>query len=449
MRFFTFIFLACTFLLFGSTESQAQYTTPIGFWLSPQFTAPTAMSAYGYKQISSHYQKQAVAENFGARSLLLSGQFPLYGQRNTPFGTLGVNLMRQENGSSYLMATTGAMLSYNYTVNLSGQHHLVGGVQGGYFSRRLDWSKVSTSNQLDGGQLNPGLPYGETFNDYQSSAFTTNVGLAYYLTDRRGQQVFHIGGGLINANKGRFTYLEDDNQQAEPQRIVLYSQLRLISTPFYELGTNMYWQQQNKLGDFVGGLQLNKGINPRKTVAEEHLGLGLYFSPDQSAILALQLVRQNLLLGLSYSTPIGAQGVRGIQNAAEATVGWRIQRAAPSRAYQGGNRHMGMPAFKAPNNSPARKNKIANSYKKQVRGKSRPAFQQKGFTKPLAGKKKNTFSKKVSSYKAKAVRKNGAYKMGTNKSALAKKYRKAQKATAKRLKKQNAQNKRMRGLKRR
>lgn len=448
MRFFQFVLLAGAFILLSSTAIVAQYTSPTSFWLSPQLTAPTAMSAYSHKQISTHYQKQALAENFGARSILLSGQFPLYGQRNNPFGTLGINVLRQENGSSFLFATTGAMLSYNYTARLSGQHHLVGGAQVGYFSRSIDWNRVTTSNQFEGGQLNPGLDHGETFNDYKSQAFTTNVGLAYYLTDLRGEQLFHIGAGMINANKGRFTYLENDDNQAEPLRLVVYSHLRLISNPFYELGTNMYWQQQNKFGDFVGGLQLNKGINPRKTVAEEHLGLGLYYSPDQSATFAMQLVRQNLLLGLSYSTPFGDRGVQGLQNTAEATIGWRIQQPSGRSSYYGGNNRAGMPAFKAKKSLSGKRNKIATSYKKKVNRKAVKAFKKKPNRRAVSLGKK-TFSKKVSSYKAKAKRKKTIFKAGKKKSPLSKKYRKAYKSSNKKANKRKLQKRKLRSMKRR
>ncbi|EMR00936.1 Bacteroidetes-specific putative membrane protein [Cesiribacter andamanensis AMV16] len=434
-------------MLLGSTGVVAQYTTPTSFWLSPQLTAPTAMSAYGYKQISAHYQKQALAANFGARSMLLSGQFPLYGQRNTPFGTLGLNVLRQENGSAYLMATSGALLSYNYTVRLAGQHHLVGGVQGGYFSRGLDWSRATTSNQVEGGQINPGLDHGERFFDYKSSAFTTNVGLAYYLTDARGQQQFHLGAGLINANKGRFTYLETDENQAEPQRLVVYSQLRLISTPFYELGTHLFWQQQSGFGDLVGGLQLNKGINPRKPVAEEYLGLGIYYSPDQSATFAMQLVRNQLLLGLSYSTPFGDRGLQGLQNTAEATIGWRVHRAASPRPHYGGSNRINSPAFKAHTGPAVKKNRIATSYKKKLNRKAGKTFQPRAGKKTVAGRK-NTFTRKVTSYKAKAGKKRPAIKMGKQQSNLAKKYRKAQKATAKKLKKLNKKNRKQRSFRR-
>ncbi|AHM61122.1 hypothetical protein D770_14340 [Flammeovirgaceae bacterium 311] len=366
------------------------------------------MSGNDYQQISAHYQKQALAGNIGARSMILSGQFPLFSRSNVPFGTLGVNILRQDNGTAYLFSTTGAVLSYNYTVRISSQHHLVGGVQGGFFSRKIDWNKATTRNQFADGQINPSLDHGEIFNDYRSRAFTTNVGLAYYLTDARGEQRFHVGAGMINANKGRFTYLENDESQAEPVKWIVYSQLRLISNPFFELGTNMYWQQESKFNDFVGGLQLNKGINPRKTVSEEHLGLGIYYSPDHSAMLSMQLLRQNMLLGVSYSMPFGNKDLYGIQNAAEVTLGWRLQRSGKKAAYLVGNNRGRMPAYNAKRSTAKKLENRSPSIKYKSNSKAVRAFKTKASKKADARSRK--FNRKMSSYKSRAKKESPAYK---------------------------------------
>ena len=404
-----------------SSAALAQYTIPISFWLSPQFTAPTAMSGSDDLQINSHYQKQALGGNIDGRSMIISGQFPLYGKRGARYGQLGISGIRQEHGASYLFSTTGAMLSYNYTVNLSEQHHLVAGVQGAYSSRRIDWRKVTTSNQFSDGQIKPELPHGETYLDYKSAAFTTNVGLGYFVTDRRGEQTFHLGAGMINANKGRFTYLENDQNQAEPVRWVVYSKVRLIRNVSYELVSNMYWQRERAFGDFVGGLQLNKGINPRKSVIDEHLGIGLYYSPDHTGTVAMQLAKQNWLMGVSYSMPFGNKNLQNIQNAAEVTIGWRMPHAGKKRSYYNSRNWGRKPLYQsksifsgqAKKRSPAYKyrsnkrrtatysngkfSRKMSSYKKNAKGR-KPKYIYKA-------KKKSAFSKKKKVYKSKKAKK--------------------------------------------
>lgn len=333
MQNIRFVFLLVALFFAGTTEGSAQYYPLNNFWLSPQLTAPTAMAGNNYHQVAAHYAKQAFGENLGYRSLLLSGQFPVYVKRNTQIGTLGINLMRDESGSSYLFSTSGVMLSYLYDVSLSSRHHLVGGVQGGYFGRRVDWNRVTTEDQYVDGSHDPLLPHGEVFDNEESTALTTNVGVAYYLADRAGEEIFHVGVGIQNLNKGRFVYLETDKNQAEPVKWVVYSTLRLISNPSFEVASHVYWRQENQLYDLVGGLLLKKGLNPRERVSKDHLGVGVYYSPDQTGTFALQLLRANWLMAIGYSMPFGNNVPRNLQSTAEVTLGWRLERPNSSRAY--------------------------------------------------------------------------------------------------------------------
>ncbi|WP_225000322.1 PorP/SprF family type IX secretion system membrane protein [Cesiribacter sp. SM1] len=403
MHFIRSVLFAGALFLLISPRAFAQYATPNSFWLNPQLTAPTAMASYNYQQVSAHYRQQSLVNNIRSRSMVLSGQFSMYGKRNTQFGTIGLNLMRDESGSSYLFSTSGAMFSYNYDVSLSSRHHLVAGVQGGYFSRSIDWNKVTTSSQYNNGQFEPGINHGENFTDYRSHTYTTNVGLAYYLADMRGEQLFHIGLGMINANKGRFTYLDNDENQAEPVRWVAYSQFRVFSSPSFEVVSDVYWQQESGVSDFMGGLQLRRSINPRETVSDEHLGLGLHYSPDHAATLSMQLMKPNWLLGLSYSMPFGNQQLQNVQNVAEVTLGWRMQRPGKRGSFYGGGSRGKMP-YQAKKTAPWQPNKKAPSYKFKPNRKPAPAFKKK-FGRKIAPykfktKKKATFNYKIARKKA-------------------------------------------------
>ena len=397
MRFFRILLFAGALMFLVGAEIFAQYTTPSSFWLSPQLTAPTAMSGHDYHQISAHYQKQALSANLGSRSMILSGQFPLYGKRNTQFGTVGLNILREESGASYLLSTSGALFTYNYTVNISNQHHLVGGLQAGYFARRLDWTKVTTRNQFADGSFNPGLDHGEGFSDYQSYALTTNIGLAYYLADRGGEQILHVGAGMINANKGRFTYLENDDNLAEPVKWIAYTQLRLFSSPSFDVISNMYWQQESSVSDFVGGLQLRKGLDRRKTVAEEHLGVGLYYSPDHTATMGMQMARQQWLLGANYSLPIGDKILQRAQSTVEVTIGWRMQRAGRKRSFYSGNYRGRVASFQPKKHSSWKPKKKTLSRKFKLKNR-------------IGTASSKSFSKKVSSYKYKVKKRKPSYR---------------------------------------
>lgn len=333
MQFFRLIISIAVFILISSTITLGQLPTFSGFWLTPQLTAPTAMAGDDAYQVSAHYRRQGLGEGVGYRTYLLSGQIPFYNRENTHFGTLGVNVMRDESGSSYLFNTSGLMLTYLYDASIARRHHLVGGVQAAYYWRKIDWSSVTTSNQFVNGGFDPALNPGEQFSDDPSQAFLTNVGLAYYLTNYEGDQQFHIGAAITNANSGSFTYLTNPESQSIPRYLVGYAHLRLMSNAEFDVVSDLYWRNERKVNDLTGGFRLRKGTSLRESVADNHLGIGLYYSQDHTGILAMQLIQSNWLLGVSYDMVFGNKPLRNMQNAVEVSLGWRAVRANKAKKY--------------------------------------------------------------------------------------------------------------------
>lgn len=284
-------------------------------------------------QVTAHYRQQGFEESTGYRTLMLSSQIPLYNRVNTHLGTLGVNVMQDEIGSSYLLSTSGLMLTYLYDATIARRHHLVAGAQGAYYWRKIDWSSVTTNNQFVNGSFDPALSPGEQFSDEPGKALLTNVGLAYYLADFEGDPVFHIGGAITNANSGNFTYLTDSESQSIPRTLVGYAHIRLMSTPYYDVVSDFYLRNENQVNDLVGGLRLRKGTSARTKTVDNHLGVGLYYSQDHTGILALQLMQPNWLIGISYDMVFADQPLRNMQNAVEVTLGWRAIRGNKGPRY--------------------------------------------------------------------------------------------------------------------
>lgn len=358
MPFFRLLILSGIFSLIAATNIFAQLPTFTGFWLIPQLTAPTAMAGNDAYQVAAHYRQQSFEESVAYRTLLLSGQFPLYYKGYTQFGTLGVNIMQEESGSSYLFSTTGIMLTYLYDAAIAQRHHLVAGVQGGYYGRRIDWSKITTKNQFVNGVFDPAVGTGEQFTDDPSRAFLVNVGMGYYLADENGDPIVHVGGGLTNANNGSFTYLINSESQSAPRALIGYSHIRLISNPYYQVVSDLYWRNENSVNDFVGGFQVRKGTRPRVNVADNHLGVGLYYTQDHTGIIAMQLIQPNWLLGLSYDMVFGDRTSRNLRNAVEVSLGWRAKRVSKGRNNKPGKYRRKLPWNN--NNSPRRGRNMRN-----------------------------------------------------------------------------------------
>lgn len=439
MLFFRLLILAGALFLSPHSHLFAQHIIPVNFWLNPQLLAPTAMGASNYIQVNASYQKQALIGNLGSRSLALNAQAPLSAASGEQYGMLGLGIVRDESGASGQLSTTAYLLSYNYTAHLSSSHHLVAGIQAGYYARRLNWRRVTTGSQYADGQHNPDLDNGEQLTQYESQAFTTNLGLAYYFSDADGEPLVHLGAGMLNANKGKFSYLEDNSKLADPMRWVAYADLRLMQNHSFALFSRFYWMQESGTSDFVGGLQFNKALDSRNNLLDDHFGVGAYYSPEHHATLSMQLAKPKWVMAASYSIPLGGQVLRKTQSGVAVTLGWRMQARSNNKFYRSGN-------FKRRSHqlSPGRRNyswnpKRTPSNKYHPKDQARPSYKYKVSKRPVASRrykavtKTGTFSKK----KAKAFRK---YKFSRNKV-----FRKLNLANSKKTfyKKQRIKNKRM------
>lgn len=109
----------------------------------------------------------------------LNGQYKFGVGRGDDFVTAGLQVLWDKAGTVALN-TTHLLPVVNYHKSLSGDknRYLSLGFIGGWVSRRLDRSKVTTNNQYDGFGYNGSLPDGETFlANY--SYFDAGVGMSY------------------------------------------------------------------------------------------------------------------------------------------------------------------------------------------------------------------------------------------------------------------------------
>lgn len=109
----------------------------------------------------------------------LGGQYKFGVGRGDDFITAGLQILWDKAGTVALN-TTHLLPVVNYHKSLSGDknRYLSLGFIGGWVSRRLDRSKVTTNNQYDGFGYNGSLPDGETFmSNY--SYFDAGVGMSF------------------------------------------------------------------------------------------------------------------------------------------------------------------------------------------------------------------------------------------------------------------------------
>ena len=315
-------------LLSGSAMSQLPGLSQI--WLAPQLNTPSALSGSDYAQLSSHYRRQAISKDLGYQSIIINGSLPLYYQKGNRFGTAGISLLNERSGQFGLLNTNAVMLSYSHEVSLRANHLLVGGMQAGYFNRGINWSKVRTDSQWQHGSFDPDLSAAENWSDERSGALVINAGIGYHLLSNSGQTRFLLGLGATNLSRSRFNSLEGPGNESIPLGVNVYATGFALSTAYYDLSPFLRWQWEAGLSVVKAGALFRKALKAG-AVEEAHLGLALFYSPQQTTTFSLQLAQPSYLLAIGYDLAMGTADP-GTRNAVEVSLGWRLMRSSEKRS---------------------------------------------------------------------------------------------------------------------
>ncbi|AHM63537.1 hypothetical protein D770_26470 [Flammeovirgaceae bacterium 311] len=324
---FRLLFLLMVLMLSGSAYAQLPGLSQ--FWLAPQTNTPAALTGSDYAQFSSHYRRQAISEDLGYHSYVLSGSLPLYYKEGNRFGTAGLSLLHDRSGQFGLLTTNGLMASFSYETRLSTQHHLVGGLQAGYFNRGINWSKVRTDAQWQHGVYDPNAGVGENWTPERSGVLVINAGIGYHRLNQAGQNQLRIHLGASNLSKSSFDHLEGDREEPLPLGLTFFTDYVAYRNEYYELIPMLRWQWEAGLGDLHTGIMLKRALKAGG-VEDNHLGLAILYSGQQTAIFSLQLIQPTFLFAIGYDLALG-EAAPATRNAVEASLGWRFNRASSGK----------------------------------------------------------------------------------------------------------------------
>lgn len=315
--------LVLIFLSFCTLSVQAQTPYLSQYWLAPQFSTPTAVAASDYLQLSAHFRRQAIAEDIGYTTSILSGQLPLY-NKSQRMAAAGLSLLHETSGHLDLLTNTGIQVSYAHDVQLVKQHHLLAGIQTAYFSRKIDWSKVTTDMQWQYGQYYGG-PTGENFTNESSNLFQVNVGLGYHLMNKQGQRILTVDLAANNVNGGFFKGAGEAEPSVRSKHFIAQASYSHAISENLQLNPIVKVQQEQLMTDFIGGFLLKNRVS-NQNLEDNHIGLGVFYSPAKTANFSLQYAAASFGLAISYDLPFGSDAKPSTRNAVEVSLSLRRKR---------------------------------------------------------------------------------------------------------------------------
>jgi type IX secretion system PorP/SprF family membrane protein len=155
------------------------------------------------------------------RTASFNGEYKMPVGKGDDFFTIGAQVLYDKAGSAGL-TTTHLLPVVNYHKSLSSERtsYLSLGFMGGWVQKKIDYSRISTDNQYNGGNWIPGSPTGEHYADPILSYWDGSVGMSFnsgFGVDN--QHIFFIGAAWHHLNRPKTSFYRDASIELHPKYV--------------------------------------------------------------------------------------------------------------------------------------------------------------------------------------------------------------------------------------
>jgi type IX secretion system PorP/SprF family membrane protein len=325
MRFFTKITFCfcllkgfCSFL-YGQNVYFSQYH------LTPALTNPAIVASQNETHALLGFRQQRVGAGESFTTPTLSFGTPFFNkQERRRTGGFGVALLNESSGANNSFRTTALLAHLAYNLPLSETHFLSFGLQGGYYIRGIDASKVTTETLfLNGFDVND---LGEEVGVFNDAFPVVNSGLLFYKENENGQKAYQLGLALYALNRPSMSFYQEI--APVPIALQLTGEWLAYQEMYWQLHPTFRFIQRGNQQDWQAGLMARYLFPPQNRpgsiLKEGAMGLGIWYRPSGVAVAALQIEQPDYILNISYDLGLSNQlPLRESSNALELTIGWR------------------------------------------------------------------------------------------------------------------------------
>ncbi len=313
---------------FGLVTANAQTSNFSQYHLTPVYTSPAESGMTDDFQVLTHYRKQSLAGDQGYEKVSLSGMFPLHYKDGRRFGGVALGIANERSGMLGIFRQQNVKAGYAYDFQASRAHHVSVGIHAGYYRTSLALDNIRTDAQYQDGAYDPGNGIGETFSDGVSQAFRIDAGATWYAMDPSGSRMFALGFAAFNVNGAGYQFTAG-GEERQPTSYQLYGSWRAYVHDRLEIiPTFRYLREKNFDQLNLGSLFLYQINADDSNIGESQLGMGVWYSLNNAAIVSLQWTHPSYLLSISHDISASSDIQQGqVNNGVEVTLGWRVNRS--------------------------------------------------------------------------------------------------------------------------
>jgi type IX secretion system PorP/SprF family membrane protein len=311
--------IAYVLMIFFVQEASSQDLHFSQFFEAPLLRNPSLAGIFvGDYRVQGVYRDQWNSVTNGYRTGSLNAELKSPVGKSNDFITTGLQCLFDKAGTAGL-TTTEVLPALNYHKSLSDQKtmYLSLGFMGGYVSKMIDRSKVTTSNQYNNGVFNPSIPDGETFPTANIHYWDASVGMSFNTTFGEEQEnSMFIGAAFHHLNRPRNSFYQN-NIELDP-KYVFSGGLKVNMDDNSYMTLQADYSTQGGFQETIGGALYSYKLGNDIQNPQYILSTGMFLRWKDALIPVIKLDMLPLSVALSYDVNISqlktvSQGRGGIE----------------------------------------------------------------------------------------------------------------------------------------
>jgi Bacteroidetes-specific putative membrane protein len=290
----------------GMVTAQAQDIHFSQFFEAPLLRNPSLAGIYtGDIRVQGVYRDQWNSVTNGYRTGSLNAEYKMPIRKNDDFITAGLQVLYDKAGTVGLI-TTHLLPALNYHKSLSNEKtmYLSLGFMGGMIRKSIDYSKITTDNQYNGGGFDPSLPIGETFTAPNFTTWDASVGMSFNTTFGADEwNSLFIGAAYHHLNRPKNSFYRNPDIELNP-KYVFSAGVRLNVDDFTSFIIQADQSVQGSFSETIAGALYSHKLGGMVDDPLYTVHFGAFLRWEDALIPVLKLDRKPLSIAISYDINI-------------------------------------------------------------------------------------------------------------------------------------------------
>jgi type IX secretion system PorP/SprF family membrane protein len=275
------------------------------FFEAPLLRNPSLAGIFeGDIRVQGVYRDQWNSVTNAYRTGSFNAEYKMPIGKGDDFFTTGLQVLYDKAGTVGL-TTTHLLPAINYHKSLSGDKtmYLSMGFMGGLVSKSIDYSKMTTNEQYNGG-FDPNLPTGEYFPNANLNYFDGSFGVSFNTTFGQEQaNTMFIGAAYHHFNRPKNSFYRDSKIGLNP-KYVFSAGLRFHISDYDYFTLQADQSIQGPFSETIGGALYSFKLGPDPEVPDFTLHAGAFLRWKDALIPVIKVDKHPVSVALSYDVNV-------------------------------------------------------------------------------------------------------------------------------------------------